>query len=78
VISQGTENLNGVISFQQTIKLTTSENSTIILRQNFVRQDRFIFTLSAVAEEDKYPGYSPLDRQPLFKSPTTAFSPHQS
>jgi len=57
VISQGTENLNGVISFQQTIKLTTSENSTIILRQNFVRQDRFIFTLSAVAEEDKYPGY---------------------
>lgn len=63
IISQGSETINGKVSFYQKIRLTQAENSIIIIHQNFRRQDRYIFTISAVAEEEIFSAYEHNFRQ---------------
>ncbi|MCD6194045.1 MAG: M48 family metalloprotease [Candidatus Aminicenantes bacterium] len=57
ILSRGQETINHFQAFQQTIRIPQEESGAIILKQSFLRQKKYIFTISTAAEEDDYFGY---------------------
>jgi predicted Zn-dependent protease len=54
ILSRGQEAINNFRAFQQTIRIPQEESAAIILKQSFLRQKKYIFTISTAAEEDDY------------------------